>query len=337
MKHVLGGVVVVFALVTSIALGALPEQDAVRLNVFDSHRKPDGGPRLGDYEDRWYAKDAPWNTLVPRAAAVDRSSSTYVAQLLAADSGINVNRTFFTPPVFRANSTTPRVTVRLAGGFRIDRVPMPPSASVSPDSDAHLAILDWDSGCEYDFWRARKRDDGSWYAETQATFQLWNHGVHEPWTARASGVALGAGLIRPEDIRSGVIEHALAIALPTTASSHRSPATSSDGRTRGGIPMGARLQLDPSFDLQSIEQDGRIIARALQRYGAYVVDTSSAITLYAQNTSSTGGFAYPISWDHGLPGGETILQRLRVVVAPIRPTVEKRSAPGCSQRYRSVG
>jgi hypothetical protein len=211
---------------------------------------------------------------------------------------------------------------------------MPSGAAASSDSDAHMAIIDDSTGCEYDFWGARRQSDGSWTAASQATFRIGNHGSHEPWSARASGFALGAGLIRPSDVQSGAIEHALAIALPVTAPTFRAPATTSDGRTAGGVPMGTRLQLDPSFNIASLPADQHIIARALQNYGAYVVDTSSAITLYAQNQNSTGSFSYPSSWASGLSNASSILRSLRVIAAPSSPPLDTWTASGCAQMFK---
>lgn len=58
------------------------------------------------------------------------------------------------------------------------------------------------------------------------------------------------------------------------------------------IPEGALIQLDPAFNVsaQSWPPWEKTIATALQTYGAYVVDTSGALALYAvsdMNTSNT--------------------------------------------------
>jgi hypothetical protein len=56
-------------------------------------------------------------------------------------------------------------------------------------------------------------------------------------------------------------------------------------KTRG-IPCGGHIQLDPKLDLDSLKltRAGRIVAEALQRYGAFVGDYSGAISLYAENS-----------------------------------------------------
>jgi hypothetical protein len=53
-----------------------------------------------------------------------------------------------------------------------------------------------------------------------------------------------------------------------------------------GIPCGGRIQLNPDLDLDSlgVSDTGRIIAEALQTYGAYVGDYSGATNLYADGS-----------------------------------------------------
>ena len=53
---------------------------------------------------------------------------------------------------------------------------------------------------------------------------------------------------------------------------------------RPAKPLGARLQLDPDFNIESsgLSPPGKIIARALQTYGAYVGDQAGANVLFAE-------------------------------------------------------
>ena len=53
-----------------------------------------------------------------------------------------------------------------------------------------------------------------------------------------------------------------------------------------GIPMGGRIQLDPSWDVENSELSpaGKVIARALQEYGAFCGDYAGANVLYAENS-----------------------------------------------------
>jgi len=146
------------------------------------------------------------------------------------------------------------------------------------------------------------------------TWDLDGPGYREPfsgtnwWTcgARGSGTPLLGGLLRPEEVQAGVIRHALAFGCPVnrragTPGSKEEvcspPAQRTDGEGIGSqyIPEGARLQLDPSLDLQTLNLSPAVlvIARALQVYGMYNVDNASTCSLYFQNVGADGG-----KWKH---------------------------------------
>jgi hypothetical protein len=118
-----------------------------------------------------------------------------------------------------------------------------------------------------------------------ATNATW-YTSHGP---RACGFPLVAGLIRPDEVAAGHIDHALVVAYPhIRAGIYTPPASTAQPRfdeaikTRG-IPCGGRVQLDPELDLADLSADARVIARALQEYGAFVGDYSGSMSLYADN------------------------------------------------------
>jgi hypothetical protein len=132
---------------------------------------------------------------------------------------------------------------------------------------------------------------------------------------RGSGTAEGSGMIRPRDTQTptgGTWDHALGFAYGRTCdgSSHPRyvyPATGGDGFTGGlgCIPMGGRVQLDPSIDCAtwpSIKYEWmRQECRTLQKYGAIIIDTGDAFV--TQYYKSTGSYTYPWApnWDVYLP------------------------------------
>jgi hypothetical protein len=251
----------------------------------------------------FFAKTSPVNQKIKPGAALAPGSSDMVQGLVASGSDHHfvLSVTRYAVPVYFAGPKTPRTTVRLTASWAPHRflanVPIPSGAHPDPSSDGHLSIIDKATGCEYDFWQAAKGDDGDWVASSGNSTALSGTGIIRRGAARASGFALLAGLILPSEIRRGQIDHALAIALPLTRSGPpMPPATSSDGRTTGPqtIPMGARLQLDPSLDLSQLHLSDfeRTIARALQVYGAFVVDTGGAVGMFAANPLAYKGNPY---------------------------------------------
>ncbi len=258
-----------------------------------------------------YSADSVWNQTIPSEPAIDAESAVMIDALVTAartgyDPTLNVKQ--WSVPVYVADADTPRYSVKINGsntqyGFQamID-VPIPDGAAPDPQRDGHMVIMDIASGYEYDFWRAQQNADGSWEAAWGNRISLDSNGIFPTGSgAKASGFAAMAGIIWPEEFEQGRIDHALFMALPIAASGgFVYPATASDGwvSTTGAIPEGAHLQLDPSLDLDQFEMEPyeRIIAEALQNYGAYVGDYSGAVSLYAINPQSYPENPYPAGW-----------------------------------------
>lgn len=270
-----------------------------------------GGAAAGQARPRpWrpFSPDSPWNQKIPRHAEIDPRSAELVEDLSRSSRwnflGINIKG--YSIPVYFIDSTrTPAVPVKCrdAVGEGFDKpVPIPPDARPDPESDRHLCIVDKRLGLEWGMWDARRNPDGSWMCGVGAMADLKGTGVRPPhgkaprWQlsagARASGFPLIAGLILVEEVKAGIIEHALALAYPHCRSRYFIPpastaqGTTAEARPDRGIPMGGRLQLDPSVDVGRLplSPSGRAIARALQEYGAYVCDYSGAINLYADGS-----------------------------------------------------
>lgn len=261
---------------------------------------------------RPFSPDSPWNTPIGPDAAVHPDSPELVADL-AARGPLRINLDEWSIPVYEVDSgRAPVHAVRDArpdlfgAGFEPPRaIPIPAGATASlpPGGDEHLCILDRRRGLEWGMWQARLRPDGTWETGLGAVTDLRGTGVAPAWNeaereldahrARASGFPLIAGLIRVEEIRAGRIDHALVFAYdgcmpgrflpPASTSQAAMPMTREDG---GGLPMGARIQLDPELDLAALDLTpaGRVIARALQEYGAYLGDYAGATVLYGESS-----------------------------------------------------
>jgi len=248
---------------------------------------------------RLYSPRSPFNRAIDGDPTVDRDSDAMIAGLVEEvdEGGATLTWRRFTVPLVVAGRNTPRRRVRLTAPWRardaILRVPLPRNAMPDPASDGHLAVIDPATRCEYDFWRLRRRG-ARWSASWGNAIGVDGSGVYpRGLSARGSGFALLAGLVMPGELERGRIDHALLLSYPRTRSRGPvRPATESDGRTpgRGAIPEGARLQLDPSLDLDvlGLTRYERTIARALQVYGAYVGDTGGrGVSLYALHSMST--------------------------------------------------
>ncbi|MBA2297082.1 MAG: hypothetical protein H0W14_03505 [Actinobacteria bacterium] len=276
-------------------------------------------------EFRLYADSSPWNSRISADAGVDAGSPAMVDQMLADTTfvgGFPIAVKEWTQPIYSANSATPRVDVTLThlpyAGRVLSGVPMPAGARPDPSSDGSLVVIDETTGCEYDLARARPNADGSWTAHFASTLPTGGSGFY-PFSEspRAAGAGNAAGVIRPEELRAGRIDHALAFTMKNTkAGGPVSPATGSDGwsTASGAVPEGARVQLDPALDLDSLGLNPwqKTIARALQEYGMILIDTGGGLSLQAENSQSTNE-PYPwgdLSYSY-LP--TSLVERFRVL------------------------
>ncbi|HET8651931.1 MAG TPA: hypothetical protein VFM13_05110 [Gaiellaceae bacterium] len=154
-----------------------------------------------------------------------------------------------------------------------------------------MTVLDRRTGCQFDFYGARSAG-GRWSADWANTLLIKGKGTYPfGFSTRGSGFSNVAGLIWPGELKSREIRHALMFSYPyTSARGAVAPATETDGQSTrpDALPEGARLQLDPALDLDSLRLRPyeRTIARALQRYGMYLGDTGGALNLYAVHPQS---------------------------------------------------
>jgi hypothetical protein len=264
---------------------------------------------------RPFNDQSPWNTLIPDNPALAPDSAALISDFRQSSQygqNLDINIARFSIPLFYAQASTPSVDVvcDLGGlGFKGNdgadahaQIPIPSGAAPDPESDHHLLIVDRAKNIEWGMWNV-VNDRGRWTCGVGATADLTGDGLrpfkpnNPTWYtshgARACGFPLIAGLIRTEEIDAGHIEHALIVAYPhIRAGLYMSPASTAQTRigddaikTRG-IPCGGHIQLDPKLDLDSLKltRSGRIVAEALQRYGAFVGDYSGAISVYAENS-----------------------------------------------------
>jgi hypothetical protein len=277
---------------------------------------------------RPFSDASPWNTPIPASPAIDPNSPAMIADWAISSvygPHLDVNISGFSVPLFWADASTPKTLVSCDGagyGFAVDKnkqngtamIPIPAGAQPDPESDHHLLVIDRSTNLEWGLWNA-SNTGGTWRCGMGASMDLLGTGVRPPITnagadwnfaqgPRACGFPLIAGLIRPDEILAGRIDHALVVAYPHIRSSFFTPPASTAQAANGqgaqrdrGIPCGGRIQLDPSIDVTTLglSPAGVAIARALQQYGAYVGDYSGALDLYADNAPDAAS-----QWSAGL-------------------------------------
>jgi hypothetical protein len=147
---------------------------------------------------------------------------------------------------------------------------------------------------EYGFYHGRWVN-GGYETDNGYTYNVnWN-GTPVPFGSRGAGVTYYAGLIRPWEIRSGQINHAIAFAYDSPRSTRCVyPATMTDGPNGDlyALPEGARLQLNPNlteadFNRWGLSEAGKVVARALRQYGLIVIDTGGSPKIGRRTCRST--------------------------------------------------
>ncbi len=313
MKHRRGVIATLLLLAAVVAIAI----------VFVSRSSPDPAPppptpQTGDAVDsgckRPYADSSPWNRPIGSKPAYDPRSARFVRRMRAP---LTSDPTQYTYPVYSVAPDAPLQSVRVTGVFSdvsgertltirrgvTVRLPIPARATAAAGSDAQIVLVNPATGDEWGAWRLRRTEDG-WQITNGYHYSTRWSGVPpraadgRPFGSRGAGVPYLAGLVRPCEVARGRIDHALAFAFDAPAPSHVYPATKSDGVGAEGrdVPEGTRLQLDPKLTVERIKAYGcdgpcLTIARALQRYGMYVIDNSgrSKVILEYEDTALWNG------------------------------------------------
>lgn len=156
--------------------------------------------------------------------------------------------------------------------------PIPKGVHIEGGSDHHALLLD-KSACRLYELGGLERRGGRWHAWAGATWNLRSNRVRPAgWTsADAAGLPIFPGLARYDEVRRGVIDHALRFTVERTRRAYLYPARhfASDLTSPNLPPMGLRVRLKASFDVRPFPRQARIVLVALKRYGMIVADNGS--------------------------------------------------------------
>jgi hypothetical protein len=174
--------------------------------------------------------------------------------------------------------------------FGSDTMPIPdgtenqiPPGDGIVDPDGHVSVGDDTNNTIYSLWQATASGSpnrvrgATWGAKTDLDGAGREVGGGSSTGARITRFGT---VVRAAEIASGQINHALAFGTNMARQTeYRYPAAGTDGVNMSSasstIPEGARIQLDPSINLDAISgitEAELIIGKALQTYGAYCVD-----------------------------------------------------------------
>jgi hypothetical protein len=173
---------------------------------------------------------------------------------------------------------------------QIERIPIPAGAVPAGGTDAEMVIYSPSMDRLWELWKAERRPDG-WYAcwggmldKASASNGIFPY----PYGVTSTGLSLVGGVMQIEELRLGRMEHVVDFALPESRKGVYSwPANRTDGRAvhPAAIPQGLRFRLDPALDVGglALHPMAKAMARAMQKYGMILRDSSGSVSFYAEN------------------------------------------------------
>ena len=232
-----------------------------------------------------FPKSNPWNRRVDRLP-VAANSDAIIASIgvntgLHADFGSGLWDGYpIGIPFDVVTRSTPRSRPTFEYSDESDPVgyPIPKHVHIEGGSDHHALLLD-KSACRLYELGGLERANGRWTAWAGATWSLRSNRVRPAgWTsADAAGLPIFPGLARFDEVKRGVIDHALRFTVQRTRRAYIYPARHfASSLTDSNLPpMGLRVRLKASFDVSGYPRQARIVLTALKRYGMIVADNGS--------------------------------------------------------------
>ena len=235
--------------------------------------------------------DNPWNTPID-GVAVDKDSAALIRSIgldtgLHPDFGAHWPKGPFGIPYVVVKGSQKKVKVTFTAYPKESdkgRYPIPKNAPIEGGSksrgDRHVLVLDRDHWKLYELFNARRvKGKTSWKASSGAIYDLKSNALRPAgWTsADAAGLPIFPGLVRYDEVKAGVITHALRFTVAKTRKAYVSPARhyASSDTSANLPPMGMRVRLKADFDITGFAAPVRVILQAMKTYGMIVADNGS--------------------------------------------------------------
>ena len=260
-----------------------------------------------------FRHDSVWNLPVATTAQFEAATDTRTAALIN-PTGITayVNWDTFSHPVTQATLADPVASITDTGDSTRSAITyVPAAAPIAAGTDGHMHIVTPDGRWCHENFGTTRVSSTAYNVSRHQRSDLYGSGVGPASGTRAYGGSAIAGLIRTWEATAGVIRHALALALVNSQLKYTSgaastdadgystllgyvyPATEQDGDSAtaytGQVPMGSYLGIPGTVDITTLglSAPGLVVARALQQFGAYVVDRAGSMVIYADPLCSS--------------------------------------------------
>jgi hypothetical protein len=162
--------------------------------------------------------------------------------------------------------------------------PIPLTAPIEGNGvgDSHVLAVDIDNKVLYELYNA-STGNNQWEASGGAVWDLKTNDTRPPgWTsADAAGLPILPLLVRYEEVKLGIIDHAIRFTVARSKvtnayvfpASHKVSGTNTD--PSAPIPMGMRVRLKRAFDISGYSEDNQVILTAMKNYGLILADIGS--------------------------------------------------------------
>jgi hypothetical protein len=260
----------------------------------------------------------PIGTQATYADTTDLATKDFIATNI---NGMNINTwanwDAYSHPITFASSSDPWATATdYNDSSRSGSYYIPATAAIATGTDKHMHIINPARTFIDEAWNVTRQSTTAYRVGRHHKIDLYGNGLGPQNGVRAYGGSAIGGLIRAWETNpthpkyTGKIQHALAVAIDRvqlyysggssgydangygTAKGYVWPATEQDWGSettyKGHVPMGAYFAIPPSVDLNTLglTPEGKMVAQALQDFGAYVTDaTSYSVVFYVEPTA----------------------------------------------------
>jgi len=232
-----------------------------------------------------FPSDNVWHADVSKLP-VHRRSSSWISSMggssrhLHPDFGPSGGSMPYGIPYIVVPSSHQKVSIDFQYADESDAGPYPfgNDTPIEGGSDRHAIMIDKGTCTLYELYAAHYSSGGS----TAGSGAIWSLSSNKlrpaTWTsADAAGLPIFAGLVRLDEVKAGVVDHAIRVTASSTDRSYLWPARHQAGAANDASlpPMGARFRMKKSFSIAGFRSDTRVILTAMKRYGLIVADNGS--------------------------------------------------------------
>ncbi len=242
-----------------------------------------GTPLPGAPNCQIFPADNVWNTPIT-GLPVNPHSAQWIASMDGTTTNLQlVSSPAYGMPITVVSPSHPLVSIAFPSSRvnESDPGPYPFGADTGIEGgpnatgDRHAIMVNPATCTDYELYDARYSPSGS----TAGAGAIWNLNSDalrpNGWvSADAAGLPMLPGILRLDEVGSGVVTHAIRVQAQQTDTSYVWPARHQAGTASNPNlpPMGARFRLKASFDISGYSPEAQVVLRAMQQYGLILAD-----------------------------------------------------------------